>query len=129
MAVRRTRNRPQLVVSLDAASRGAAFSRVACGDSHSAAVAKDGSLYCWGSNMFGQLGFEPDDEEVVQHPCVIAARKRVQHKQAQAHARAAALPPPPTKAGGAESLPPSAHLSPSLSLTCVAARLTDTGAL
>uniref|UniRef100_A0A6B2LDV5 RCC1-like domain-containing protein n=1 Tax=Arcella intermedia TaxID=1963864 RepID=A0A6B2LDV5_9EUKA len=30
--------------------------QIACGDCHSMALMRDGSLYCWGKNSYGQLG-------------------------------------------------------------------------
>ncbi|MCX4326957.1 MAG: hypothetical protein OSJ45_06645, partial [Lachnospiraceae bacterium] len=36
---------------------------VALGSSHSAAVLKNGSLYCWGSNDAGQAGNNSDEQQ------------------------------------------------------------------
>ena len=33
----------------------------AAGSTHTCAVLKDGSVRCWGSNAFGQLGVDPFD--------------------------------------------------------------------
>jgi alpha-tubulin suppressor-like RCC1 family protein len=33
---------------------------VASGDLHTCAIKKDGSLWCWGDNYYGQLGYEAE---------------------------------------------------------------------
>ena len=35
---------------------GANAAKVACGNSHTCAIRDDGNVWCWGSNMYGQLG-------------------------------------------------------------------------
>eukprot|EP00434_Breviolum_minutum_P029919 symbB.v1.2.026454.t1/scaffold2646.1/size74176/4 len=43
--------------------------RLACGDSHSLTVDRDGRLYCWGANSCGQLGImNPDDPRIRKDP-------------------------------------------------------------
>jgi len=42
---------------------------LACGDSHSLTVDKDGRLFCWGANSCGQLGImNPDDPRIRKDP-------------------------------------------------------------
>lgn len=38
--------------------QGVFITQLACGDSHSMALSKDGSVYAWGEATFGQLGLE-----------------------------------------------------------------------
>jgi len=43
--------------------------RLACGDSHSLTVDRDGRLFCWGANSCGQLGItNPDDPRIRKDP-------------------------------------------------------------
>eukprot|EP00931_Biecheleriopsis_adriatica_P059019 TRINITY_DN35245_c0_g1_i1.p1 TRINITY_DN35245_c0_g1~~TRINITY_DN35245_c0_g1_i1.p1 ORF type:complete len:1099 (-),score=207.38 TRINITY_DN35245_c0_g1_i1:48-3344(-) len=43
--------------------------RLACGDSHSLTVGREGRLYCWGANSCGQLGImNPDDPRIRKDP-------------------------------------------------------------
>ncbi|HEX5037730.1 MAG TPA: DUF4215 domain-containing protein, partial [bacterium] len=42
--------------------------QVAAGGAHSCAVLEDGSLRCWGSNLFGELGYGNDDFNVGNTP-------------------------------------------------------------
>mmetsp|Transcript_10926 Transcript_10926/g.38382 ORF Transcript_10926/g.38382 Transcript_10926/m.38382 type:complete len:1143 (-) Transcript_10926:44-3472(-) len=43
--------------------------RLACGDSHSLTVDRDGRLFCWGANSCGQLGIlNPEDPRIRKDP-------------------------------------------------------------
>lgn len=53
---------PQRVVGLER------IVRLACGDSHSLTVDRDGRLFCWGANSCGQLGISPDDPRIKKDP-------------------------------------------------------------
>jgi len=54
---------PQRIVGLEG------IVRLACGDSHSLTVDRDGRLYCWGANSCGQLGImNPDDPRIRKDP-------------------------------------------------------------
>eukprot|EP00913_Durusdinium_trenchii_P023954 g22496.t1 len=54
---------PQLVFGLEG------IVRLACGDSHSLTIDRDGRLYCWGANSCGQLGImNPDDPRIRKDP-------------------------------------------------------------
>lgn len=49
---------------------------VCCGWDSSAALTKDGDLYLWGSNRYGQLGDDPSFRSAISSPtCTIQSRK------------------------------------------------------
>jgi len=59
---------PQRVTGLDNC-RLEGIVRLACGDSHSLTVDRDGRLFCWGANSCGQLGItNPDDPRIRKDP-------------------------------------------------------------
>mmetsp|Transcript_102016 Transcript_102016/g.283927 ORF Transcript_102016/g.283927 Transcript_102016/m.283927 type:complete len:1060 (+) Transcript_102016:152-3331(+) len=54
---------PQRVTGLEG------ITRLACGDSHSLTVDREGRLFCWGANSCGQLGImNPDDPRIRKDP-------------------------------------------------------------
>lgn len=50
---------------------------VCCGWDSSAALTKDGELYVWGSNRYGQLGLDPSSLPAIPHPRKIPIGERV----------------------------------------------------
>ena len=50
---------------------GQGLADIACGGSHSACVKKDGSIYLWGDNQFGQCGLNPADHKTITSPALL----------------------------------------------------------
>lgn len=50
---------------------------VCCGWDSSAALTKDGDLYVWGSNRYGQLGLDTSDFSQISHACRILIGEKI----------------------------------------------------
>jgi alpha-tubulin suppressor-like RCC1 family protein len=61
--------RETMGVAIDLQGRALSFVSVTSGDSHSCALASGGDAYCWGQNIYGQLGYgEFADSSAVPAP-------------------------------------------------------------
>jgi alpha-tubulin suppressor-like RCC1 family protein len=54
---------PSLDLPHDAVAAATSFTHVSAGGSHTCALASDGRAYCWGDNLYGQLGDGTMDRE------------------------------------------------------------------